>query len=135
MEREGKRESEGKGEGEREGVRWGWREMERGGDGEGGRWREREMEREGDGEGGRRRGRKVDARLPGRGISNFNGARPVHPIITMMKWIRTSRSSIKEFLSRSAISAHCQANDLDDRVRGQVHDSEKGGSGTGVPRS
>jgi len=39
--------------------------------------------------------RKVDVRLPGNGNSNSHGARPVHLIITMIKWIRTSRSSIK----------------------------------------
>ena len=33
--------------------------------------------------------RKVDVRLPGKGNSNSHGARPVHPIITMIKW--TSR--------------------------------------------
>jgi len=36
--------------------------------------------------------RKVEVRLPGKGKSNSHGARPVHPIITMIKWIRTSRS-------------------------------------------
>ena len=35
--------------------------------------------------------RKVDVRLPGTGDSNSHGARPVHLIITMIKWIRTSR--------------------------------------------
>ena len=43
--------------------------------------------------------RKVDIRLPGNGISNAHGARPVHQIISMIKWIRTSRSSIKNSLS------------------------------------
>ena len=43
--------------------------------------------------------RKVDVRLPGKGISNSHGARPVHLIITMIKWIRTSRLSIKKSLS------------------------------------
>ena len=38
--------------------------------------------------------RKVDVRLPGKGNSNSHGARPVHLIITMIKWIRTSRLSI-----------------------------------------
>ena len=33
--------------------------------------------------------RKVDVRLPGKGNSNSHGARPVHLIITMIKWIRT----------------------------------------------
>ena len=43
--------------------------------------------------------RKADARLPGKGISNSHGARPVHLIITMIKWIRTSRLSINNSLS------------------------------------
>ena len=37
--------------------------------------------------------RKVDVRLPGKGNSNSYGARPVHQIISMIKWIRTSRLS------------------------------------------
>jgi len=45
------------------------------------------------------RARKVDVRLPGKGNSNSHGARPVHLIITMIKWIRTSRLSIKNSLS------------------------------------
>jgi len=43
--------------------------------------------------------RKVDVRLPGKGDSNSHGARPVHLIITMIKWIWTSRLSIKNSLS------------------------------------
>jgi len=43
--------------------------------------------------------RKVDVRLPGKGNSNSHGARPVHLTITMTKWIRTSRLSIKNSLS------------------------------------
>ena len=43
--------------------------------------------------------RKVDERLPGKGNSNPHGARPLHLIITMIKWIRTSRLSIKKSLS------------------------------------
>ena len=43
--------------------------------------------------------RKVDVRLPRKGNSNSHGARPVHLIITMLKWIRTSRLSIKNSLS------------------------------------
>ena len=35
--------------------------------------------------------RKVDVRLPEKGTSNSHGARLVHLIITMIKWIRTSR--------------------------------------------
>jgi len=45
--------------------------------------------------------RQVDVRLPGKGNSNSHGARPVHLIITMTKWIRTSRLSIKNSLSLS----------------------------------
>ena len=43
--------------------------------------------------------RKVDVRLPGKRNSNSHGARPIHLIITMIKWIRTSRLSIKNSLS------------------------------------
>ena len=45
---------------------------------------------------------KVDVRLPGEGNSNSYGARPVHLIITMITWIRTSRLSTKNslFLAR-----------------------------------
>ena len=43
--------------------------------------------------------RKVDARLPGKGDSNSHGARPVLLIITMIKWIWTSRLSTKNSLS------------------------------------
>ena len=35
--------------------------------------------------------RKVDVRLPGKGDSNSHGARPVHLIITKLRWIRTRR--------------------------------------------
>jgi len=41
------------------------------------------------------RARKADVRLPGKANSISHGARPVHLIITMIKWIRTSRLSIK----------------------------------------
>ena len=40
--------------------------------------------------------RKVDSRLPGKGNSNSHGARTVHQ---NHRWIRTSRLSIKNFLS------------------------------------
>ena len=43
--------------------------------------------------------RKVDVRLPGECNSNSRGARPIHLIITMKEWIRTSRVSIRDFLS------------------------------------
>ena len=45
--------------------------------------------------------RKVDVRLPGKGNSNSHGARPVHLIITMLKWIRTSRLSTQNSLWRA----------------------------------
>ena len=38
----------------------------------------------------------------GGGHSNSHGARPVHQIISMIKWIRTSRLSIKNSLSLTA---------------------------------
>jgi hypothetical protein len=34
--------------------------------------------------------RKLNVRLPGKGDSNSHGARPLHLIVTMMKWFRTS---------------------------------------------
>ena len=46
--------------------------------------------------------RKVDVRLPEKGNSISYDARPVHLIITMMKWIRTSRLSIEKSLSGGA---------------------------------
>ena len=54
---------------------------------------------EGGAQGSDRTCRKVDVRLPEKGNSNSHGARPVHLIITMKKWIRTSRFSIKNSLS------------------------------------
>jgi len=42
---------------------------------------------------------KVDVRLPGKGNSNSHGARPVHLIIEMIQWIRTSRLAIENSLS------------------------------------
>ena len=39
--------------------------------------------------------RKVQKRLPGKENSNSHGARTVHQIISMIKWIRTSRFSMK----------------------------------------
>ena len=50
--------------------------------------------------------RKVDVRLPGKGNSNSHGSRPVHLIITMIKWVRTSRLSIKNYLCEQKISVH-----------------------------
>ena len=55
--------------------------------------------------------RKVDIRLPGKGNSNYHGARPVHRIISMVKWIRTSRLSIKNSLSLSVGVNLVQAGD------------------------
>ena len=52
--------------------------------------------------------RKVDARLPGKGNSTSHGARPVHLVITMMKWIRTGRLSMKDSFSRAHLLALCQ---------------------------
>ena len=49
--------------------------------------------------------RKVDVRLPGKGNSNSRGARPVHRIIPMIKWIQTSRLSIQNFLSVPKVPA------------------------------
>ena len=43
--------------------------------------------------------REVDVGLPGKGNYNSHGARPVHLIITMIKWIRTSRLLVKNSLS------------------------------------
>jgi len=42
--------------------------------------------------------RKVHVRLPGKRNAKSHGSRPVHLIITMIKWIRTSRLSIKNSL-------------------------------------
>ena len=57
------------------------------------------------GEGFDQGARKVDIRLPGKENSNSHGARPVHQIITMKKWIRTSKLS-KRTLSFSAPVEH-----------------------------
>ena len=45
------------------------------------------------------RAKKVDVRLPGTGNSNSHGARPVHLVITMIKWTPTIRLSTKKSLS------------------------------------
>ena len=42
---------------------------------------------------------QVDIRLSGKGNSNSHGARPVHQITSMIKWIRTSRLAINNSLS------------------------------------
>ena len=43
-------------------------------------------------------------RLPEKGNSNSHGARPVQLIITMIKYIRTSRLSIENSLSSAGVS-------------------------------
>ena len=43
--------------------------------------------------------RNVDVRLPGEGKSNSHVARPVHQIIKMIKWIRTSECQKGTLLS------------------------------------
>jgi len=45
---------------------------------------------------------KVDVRLPGKVNSNSHDTRPIHLIITMIKWIRTSRLSMKNSLVAGA---------------------------------
>ena len=50
--------------------------------------------------------RKEDVRLPRNGDSNSHGARPFHQIITMIKWIHTSRLSTK--ISVSSSPAGCE---------------------------
>ena len=40
--------------------------------------------------------KKVDVRLPEKQNPNSHGARPVHLIIMMTEWIRTSRLAIKK---------------------------------------
>ena len=49
--------------------------------------------------------RKVDIRLPGKGNSNSHGARPVHLIITMIKWIRTGTSAWVWYCQKSGAKA------------------------------
>ena len=49
--------------------------------------------------------RKVNRRLHGKANANSHGARPVRQIVSMMKWIRTSRLSIKNSLSRAQAGA------------------------------
>ena len=44
-------------------------------------------------------------RFDGKGNSNSHGASPVHQIISMIEWIRTSRLSIKNSLSRLRLTA------------------------------
>ena len=53
--------------------------------------------------------KKVDIRLLGQGNSNSHGARLVHQIISMIKWIRTRRFSIKRSLSLDPHPMSCYA--------------------------
>ena len=59
--------------------------------------------------------REIDARLPEKGDSSSHGARPVPLIITMMKWIRTSRLSIRNSLSDREVA--CQQRGHRPRIR------------------
>jgi hypothetical protein len=51
--------------------------------------------------GKKRVGQMFLERIPGNGNSNFHGARPVHLIITIIKWIQNSSLSINDSLSVS----------------------------------
>jgi len=62
--------------------------------------------------------RKVDIRLPRKGNTNSHGARPVHQIISMIKWIRTSRLSIKNYVCRSPSYVRLMKNIMATCVRG-----------------
>ena len=57
----------------------------------------------------------VDIRLPGKVNSNFHGARPVHQIISMIKWSRPSRLSVKKSLSHHE-DAVCATDGLPEHV-------------------
>jgi len=48
----------------------------------------------------------LDQVVPGKGNSNTHGKRPVHLIITIEKWLRTSRLSIKDSLSACVGLSH-----------------------------
>ena len=50
--------------------------------------------------------RKVDIRLPAKGNANPHGARPVHLVVTMMKWFRTSALLIKNSLATGQKKRH-----------------------------
>ena len=52
------------------------------------------------------------------GVSRAShGARPVHPNIMMIKWIRTSRLSIQNSLSRTRLETEAARRDLADFAR------------------
>ena len=59
---------------------------------------------------------QVDIRLPPKGNSNCHSTRPVHQIISKMKWIRTSRLSIKTSLSHSATRSICKDDSHDGKT-------------------
>ena len=69
--------------------------------------------------------RKVDVRLPGKGNPDSHGARPVHLVISMMEWIRTSRLSIQNSLSVEAVSREEGVNTVQSHsghpTRGCIH--------------
>ena len=54
--------------------------------------------------------RNVDVWLPGKGISNSYGATLVYKIISMIEWIRTRSSSLKQSLATpcKANALHCK---------------------------
>ena len=53
---------------------------------------------------------KIVVRLPEKANANSHGARPVHHIISMIKWFRTSRLPIKNSLSLQLVSiVHARA--------------------------
>jgi len=55
---------------------------------------------------------QIDVRLPGKRNSNAHGARPVHLIITMIKWIRTSRLTIKNSSSVGTLQQPCEVGQM-----------------------
>jgi len=55
---------------------------------------------------------EADERQPGKGNSNSHGARPVHAIIAMIKWIPTSRLSIENSLSLAERSVRGQNSEI-----------------------
>ena len=76
-------------------------------------------------------------RLPGNGNPNLHGARPVHRILTMLKWTRTSRSSKKITLSLYAPSslAPSSAEQSEDGARSKTGWGESGSNGRFLARA
>jgi len=72
---------------------------------------------------------KVDIRLPEKGNSKSHGARPVHLIITMIKWIRTRRLSIKNSLSPQRVHRVRQGQAEGEDQRDFARNDETRGSG------